>query len=173
MGLASRCTNLFGEGGIEGGLVFEHCEGDAEEAVGDTAKRTSVAVTAGAQRGVFRLADRVMPIAALALIAVQWDGSWDFPVVALAPRFSARAGPDGTQNSAGTSCRRHGRHIAVAYSRNAVAAQAQSLSRMAASTASSGRKNHKIRMKAGYITSYARSACRERPTVPTARRRVR
>ncbi len=48
------------EGGIEDGLVFEHRAGDAEQAVGDAAKRTSVAVAAGTQRGVFRLADGVV-----------------------------------------------------------------------------------------------------------------
>jgi len=48
------------EGGIEDGLVFEHRAGDAEQAVGDAAKCTSVAVAAGTQRGVFRLADGVV-----------------------------------------------------------------------------------------------------------------
>ena len=39
--------------------VLEHGAGDSEEPVGDAAKGTHVAVTAGAQCGVFRLADGV------------------------------------------------------------------------------------------------------------------
>ena len=56
---ASRGTIVALTGGIEQGLAFQHGAGDAEQPVADTAQGSRMAMPAGAQGGVFRLADRV------------------------------------------------------------------------------------------------------------------
>ena len=46
--------------GHEGCPVLEHLAGDLEQAVADGSQRPGMSVTAGAERGVPRLADRVV-----------------------------------------------------------------------------------------------------------------